>query len=122
MSRRNANGAFEGRERWVQKARRLKPGRSGVLDDDALDQVRYVLPLVDRFFEVRVDVLPLEDLDRLRAVVKETGDGRSCQPIAFVLDPVDLRHETLEILEAPQVAEGLVERFASLDDQGRLLH
>jgi len=36
-----------------------------VLDDDPLDDLRDVFAVVDRLFEQCVDVLPLQDFDRL---------------------------------------------------------
>jgi len=92
-----------------------------VFDDDALDHLGDVLALIDRVLEERVDVFPLEDVDRLRAVVEEARNGRSLEPVAFVLQPVDFDDEAIEILEASQVAQCLVDLVAAEDDQRGLL-
>src|SRR5450756_32334 len=92
-----------------------------MLDDDALDHLGDVLALVDRVFQESVNVLPLEDINRLRAVIEEARNGRPLEPVSFVLQPMDLDHEAVEILETAQVAECLVELLAAQDDQRGLL-
>ncbi len=78
-----------------------------VLDDDSLDELRDVFAVIDRLFEQGVDVLPLEDFDRLCPVVEQAGDGRAADPIALVLDPMDFDDKLVDILEAPEIAQGL---------------
>ncbi len=71
---RRARGGFR-RPRREGIGRPQGSWSSGVLDDDPLDQVGHVLALVDRVLEQGVDVLPLEDVDRLGAVVEQARDG-----------------------------------------------
>src|SRR2546427_13084154 len=49
--------------------------RSGVFEGHALDHVGDVLTAVDRVLEVVVDLLPLDDVDGISAVVEEPRDG-----------------------------------------------
>ena len=99
----------------------LVRGWSGVLDRDPFDDVGDVLALVDRGLEVRVDVLPLDDLDRVAAIGEQVGDRLAGELVALVLEPVDLDPVLLETLEAAQVRERLLELLALLDDDRSLL-
>ena len=62
----------------------------GVLDDDALDDVGDVLGRVDRALEDGEDVLPADHDHRVDAAGEERGDGVAVDPVAVVLEPVDL--------------------------------
>ena len=66
------------------------PRASGVLDRDPLDDVRDVLGLVDRRLEESVDVLPLDEVDRVLLVDEQPGDRGPDDPVALVLEAVDL--------------------------------
>ena len=67
----------------------------------------------------RVDLLPLDQLDRVAAAREEVGDGLAGELVALVLEPVDLDPVLLQALEAAQVRERLVELLALLDDDRR---
>src|SRR6185503_14162790 len=95
---------------------------SGVLDGDPLDDVGDVLALVDRGLEVPVDVLPLDDLDRVAAPGEEVGDRIAREQVALVLEAMDLDPVLLEALEPSQVCERFLELLALLDDDRGLLH
>src|SRR6266702_8699589 len=75
----------------------------GVLDLDGLDDVRDVLAAVERDLDERVNVLPLDDLDRVRLVREELGDGLAEDLVALVLEGVELDPVRVEILQALEV-------------------
>src|SRR5581483_712753 len=79
--------------------------RSSVLEGDALDHVRDVLAAVDRVLEDVEDLLPLDDVDRIGAVVEELRDGPPEKPVALVLEPVHLGAVADERLPVPHVAQ-----------------
>src|SRR5574342_653599 len=62
----------------------IRRTRSGVPDHDRLDHVRHVLARVGRALEIAVDVLPLDDLDRVAVALEEHRE-----PV--LLDAVPLR-------------------------------
>src|SRR5438105_775263 len=78
-----------------------------VLDLDRLDDVCDVLAAVERGLEKCVDVLPLDDLDRVRLVREQLGHRLSEDLIAFVLEGVELDPMLLEVLQAFQVSDHL---------------
>ena len=92
-----------------------------MLDRDPLDDVRDVLGLVDRRLEEAVDVLPLDRARSGRRRREQPGDRRPGDPVALVLEAVDLDPVRVEALEALQVGERLVEQLDLLDDDRRLL-
>src|SRR6266542_3701246 len=84
----------------------------GVLDDDPLDDIGDVLALVDRRLQECVDLLPLDDLEWLVALVEQTSDGLSGHLVTFVLEAVDLDPISLDSIEATEVTERLVQQLA----------
>ena len=97
------------------------PAGSGVLDGDPLDDVGDVLGLVDRRLEETVDLLPLHEVDRVLLVDEQAGDRGPDDPVALVLEPVDLDPVALEALEPLEVGERVVEQLDLLDDDRGLL-
>src|SRR5437667_6926747 len=95
--------------------------RSGVLDRDPLDDVGDVLGLVDRVLQQAVDILPLDEIDRIGRIVEEACDRRADDAVALVLEAMDLDPVFVEPLEALQVGEGVVEELDLLDDDRGLL-
>src|SRR5437667_426724 len=63
---------------------------SGVLQHDALDDVRDVLASVGRVLQVLVDLLPLDDRDRVLLLLEETRNGRAQDGVPFVLQSIDV--------------------------------
>src|SRR5262245_7458997 len=96
-------------------ATRMAPLRLGVLDRDPLDDVGHVFALVDRRLEEGVDVLPLEDLDRV-AAREEVGRRLPGKLIALVLEAMDLDPVPVEVLEAAEMGQRLVDLLALADD------
>src|SRR5919201_675047 len=84
-----------------------------VLHHDGLDDVGDILATVDGDLDERVDVLPLDDLDRVVGTGEQLGDRLAPDLIALVLEGVDLdpmRLKALEALEAPKHDEHLARR------------
>src|SRR6185436_320425 len=65
-------------------------GGSGVLEGDALDHVRHVFAAIDRILQVVVDLLPLDDVDGIRAFLEEMRHRATQQRVALVLEAVHL--------------------------------
>src|SRR5919108_2259471 len=76
---------------------------SRVLDHDALDDVRRGLGRIDGALEDGEDVLPADHDHRVDPVRKQRRHRVPVQPVAVVLEPVDLDPVVLEILEAAKV-------------------
>src|SRR6187200_2685831 len=89
---------------------------SGMFDDDALDYVRDVLAGVDRVLQDGVDVLPLDDVDRVSAVREEVGDRAAGDSISLILEPMDLDPMRSYALEALELLEAADDFLALLDD------
>src|ERR687898_1763380 len=89
---------------------------SRVLDDDALDYLRGGLGGVDRLLEDREHVLPADHHHRVDPVGEERGDGVAGDPVAVVLEPVDLDPVFVEVLERGQVLQPDRQLFAGGDE------
>src|SRR5688572_21024195 len=89
---------------------------SGMRDDDALDHVGGVLARVDRLLEQAVDLLPLDHVERVAAVGEQLGHGDARDPVALVLEPMDLDPVRLDLLEGVQLLERTHQLLALLDD------
>src|SRR4026209_1789100 len=98
---------------------RVKP--SGMLDDDPLDHVGHVLTRVDRVLEERVEVLPLDDLDRVIAVREEGGDRLASDAVAVVLEPMALDPVGCDVLEALELLQCSHDLLTLPHDDRRLL-
>ena len=64
--------------------------RSGVLDDQAFDDVRDILAAIRRTLEDVENFLPLQHEDGIRLVREQSADGRLVNAVRFVLQTVDL--------------------------------
>src|SRR5918999_15468 len=99
--------------------------RSGILDDDGLHRVGDVLEAVERLLELLDDVLPDEHVaGRVLGVeVVEVGPGPAVEPVALVLELVDVDQVGAErlLLEPAQVADAVGGRPGRLVDQAGLL-
>src|SRR5258706_10047763 len=85
---------------------------SGMLDRDPLDDVGDVLGLVDGLLEETVDLLPLDDLERMAATREEIGDRLARELVALVLEPMDLDPVRLQPLEPALIRERLEQLLA----------
>src|SRR6476619_6263395 len=95
---------------------------SGVLDDDALEDVRSGLGGVDRPLQHREHVLPADHHHGVDPVGEERGDGVAGDPVPLVLEPVDLDPVAVEVLELGKVLESGGQLLAGSDeDPGQLL-
>src|SRR5512143_4061609 len=90
-------------------------GSSRILYRYALENLGGVLCRVDRVLEHREHVLPADHDHRVDPVGEERGDRVGGDPVAVVLEPVDLDPVAVEALEAAQVLERLAELLAGLD-------
>src|SRR5918999_387343 len=99
--------------------------RSGMLDDDGLHRVGDVLEAVERLLELLDDVLPHEHVaGRVLGVeVVEVGPGPAVQPVALVLQLVDVDQVVAQRLqlEPAQVAQAVGGRPGAPVDQPGLL-
>src|SRR4051795_13780034 len=84
-----------------------EPTSSAVLDDDALEHVRYPLAGVDRLLEPLEQVLPADHDHRIDAALEQRRDRLADDPVAVVLEPVDLDLVVIEGLEVAQPGHGL---------------
>src|SRR5215217_2602312 len=80
-------------------------GSSGVLDDDALEDVGRLLRGVDGVLEALEDVLPADDHHGVDPALEQRGQRFADHPIALVLEPVDLDREVVDVLERPQAGD-----------------
>src|SRR3954447_12951162 len=78
---------------------------SRVLDDYSLDVLSRRLGRVDALLEHREHVLPADHDHRVDAVGEERGDRVAGDPVAVVLEPVDLDPVLVEVLERGQVLQ-----------------
>src|SRR6202012_3711027 len=89
---------------------RTRPGTatpSGVLDDDALDDVGRSLGGVDGGFQALEDVLPADDDHGVDPAVEQGGHRLTRDPVALVLQAVDLDRVAADVAEPAQVGDGL---------------
>src|SRR5438552_19015935 len=63
---------------------------SAVFDEDRLEDVRRVLARVHGLLELLVDVLPADDVESVVARAEELGDRLVVQPVALVLELLDV--------------------------------
>src|SRR5215216_4648837 len=100
--------------------------RSGMLDDHGLHRVGHVLQGVEGLLQLLDDVLPDEHVaGRVLGVeVVEVGPGPAVEPVALVLELVDVDEVVAQrlLLEPAQVANAVVGRPGRPVDQPGLLH
>src|SRR4051794_26164592 len=82
---------------------------SGVLEHDRLEHVRTLLGRVDPALEPLVDVLPADHGHRVDAVVEQRGHRLARDPVAVVLEAVDLDRVVREVAEVAQPRHGLLD-------------
>src|SRR6476619_5824246 len=76
---------------------------SRVLDDYALDDLGGGLRRIDRLLEHGEHVLPADHDHRVDAVGEQRGDRVARDPVALVLEPVDLDPVFVQVLEVGKV-------------------
>src|SRR5215212_1299149 len=79
----------------------------GVLDRDALEDVRHALRRVDGVFEPLEDVLPADDEHRVDARLEQAGERLAYDAVALVLVAVDLHREVVDVVEGAQPRDRL---------------
>src|SRR5215210_6594713 len=80
---------------------------SGVLDHDALEDVRRALAGVDRVLESFEDVLPADHEHRVDATLEQRRERLADHAVALVLEPVDLDGEVADVVERAQAGDRL---------------
>src|SRR3954467_5463272 len=91
----------------MTRIRSLSTAASGVLDDDALEDVGDRLGRVDRALEALVDVLPADHDHRVDAAFEQRGRGLARDAVAVVLEPVDLDRVVRHVAEVAQLRHRL---------------
>src|SRR4051794_39790563 len=91
----------------MTRIRSLCTAGSGVLDDDALEDVGDRLGRVDRALEALVDVLPADHDHRVDATLEQRGRGLARDAVAVVLEPVDLDRVVRHVAEVAQLRHRL---------------
>src|SRR5215470_14243757 len=90
---------------------------SGHLEDDSLDHVRHVLAAVGDRLEGLVDLLPLDDLDRVGLGLEQLGQALAQQLVGAVLQPVHLHRVLVEAgVHGAQALDGAVHGQHDVDD------
>src|SRR5262245_6063686 len=92
---------------------------SGMLEDDALDDVGDVLATIGRALERFVDLLPLHDEQWIGGLAEELRDGVAKDLVALVLESVhlDARVENdLGLLQIAEPAHGHHQRLRGSDE------
>src|SRR4051794_38933107 len=105
----NASAAATTITRIRSLSTEFRPVASGVLDDDALEDVRDLLGGVDRVLEPLVDVLPADHDHRVDAALEQRCHPRTRDAVAVVLEPVHLDRVVRDVAEVAQPRHGLVE-------------
>src|SRR5208337_220566 len=82
---------------------------SGVLQDDALDDIGDVFALINSGFDDLEDFLPLDDLNRVLFFFKELSDEGPADAVAFVFKAVDF----------DDTVKRLVRRLHGVDGRGK---
>src|SRR4051812_30659516 len=118
----NASAAATTITRIRSLSTEFRPVASGVLDDDALEDVRDLLGGVDRVLEPLVDVLPADHHHRVDAALEQRCHPRAGDAVAVVLEPVHLDRVVRDVAEVAQPRHGLVELTRGLVEHvGELL-
>src|SRR2546421_7638231 len=90
---------------------------SGMLDDDALDDVGDVLTLVEAVLEQGVQVLETDEVDGIDPVGEELPDRVTRDAVSLVLEPVDLDPVGGEVALRAKTADGVAELQRRITDQ-----
>src|SRR3990172_10205370 len=86
----SARRSTRSRTRTCTPGGRRSKEASGLLQGDPLEDVRHVLELVDGRLHLVDDVLRLEDVHRPLVAAEQVRYGLAIDPIALVLQAVDL--------------------------------
>src|SRR5262249_12769781 len=98
------------------------PAGSCVMEDHAVDDVGPVLAPVGGVLEVLVDLLPLDDGDRIPLLLEEPGHRRAEDVVGLVLHPVDLDagpDDGLGILHVAQPAQRALDLLRGAQEHRR---
>src|SRR5688500_17468161 len=94
---------------------------SGVLEGDALQRMHHRHAAVDRVLEAIVDLLPFDDVQRVRIALEQVAHGLMVDGVPFLLDALHLDRAGIHFLRpldafdaALQVLRGFREQLAEL--------
>src|SRR5258705_13327515 len=102
-------------------ARRLASIRSGVLDDDALEDVGDVLAAIGGLFEEVQDLLPFHDDDGVLFILEQRRHGGLMGAVRLVLEAVDLDGALRDPFPLLQGLDGVAALPRRIPDQARQL-
>src|SRR4029450_10873240 len=104
---------------WRMPVRSSAAGMLGVLEPDAFDQIGDIFAAIEGVFEEFVNLLPLDDVDRVRALLEEPRHALPENGIPLVFEPIDF-HADLQhvyrILQPTQAAHGLLDLLNCLEE------
>src|SRR5262245_32484437 len=116
IRRRTRGGAVSS---WKMPAKSSAAGMSGVLEHDAFDQIGDIFAAIEGVFEEFVNLLPLDDVDRVRTLLEEPRHALPEDGISLVFEPIDF-HADLQhvhrILQPTQSAHSLLDLLNSLEE------
>jgi len=81
-----------------------------VFDDHAFNNIRDVLATIDRFFQLFIEIFPLNHFHGIASFVKQTAHGALIDVVALILKPKKFNQALGVALNDPDV----VKRFADL--------
>src|SRR5215210_1100432 len=82
---------------------------SGILDRDVLDHVRHVFAAVERILEEAVQILQLDDLQRVTLALEELSDRVARRRVSDILEPVNFDGVLAILLARSELAYRLLE-------------
>src|SRR4029453_2884236 len=104
---------------WRMPVRSSAAGMSGVLEYDAFDKIGDIFAAIEGVFEEFVNLLPLNDVNRVRALFEKPRHTLPEVGIPPVFEPIDF-HTDLQyvhrILQPTQSAHGLLDLLDSLEE------
>src|SRR4030095_4676529 len=104
---------------WRMPVRSSAAGMSGVLEYDAFDKIGDIFAAIEGVFEEFVNLLPLNDVNRVRALFEKPRHTLPEDGIPLVFEPIDF-HTDLQyvhrILQPTQSAHGLLDLLDSLEE------
>src|SRR4029453_14410502 len=78
-----------GGESWRIPVKSSAAGMSGVLEHDAFDKIGDIFAAIEGVFEEFVNLHPLDDIDRVRALLEEPRHALPEDGIPLVFEPID---------------------------------
>src|SRR4030095_8096226 len=102
---------------WRIPVKSSAAGMSGVLAHDAFHKIGDIFAAIEGVFEEFVNLLPLDDIDRVRAFLEEPRHALPEDGIPLVFEPIDFHadlqqvHRILQPTHAAHTHFALLQRF-----------